>query len=221
MDRIKDFKNGLDMLPNFLRERYFNQDYTECEVGEGLAFDEAELYKRLLQYRISKYLKDKNGSCNVLESHAGKSVGTSIYLHNECDFVSCRKYERDIPILSDNSYDLIDIDPFGQPYEALELALPKLKDGGVLMVTNGEMMSVTRHMTKAQHLKTEYFGKTACRWVKEEYIPYMKDLTGLDCQFFYAFPTTVRIVLSNTFLPNKLFDGCPNWLWWFKKYARK
>ena len=124
-----------------------------------------------------------------------------------------------IPLFPDNSCDLIDIDPFGQPYKTIDTALLKLRDSGVLMVTNGEMMSVVRHLKNTQHLKTDYYGKEAWRWVIEQYLPYLEEITDLKVQFFYAFPTTVRTILSKQELPMKLFDGCKRWMWWLEKYA--
>ncbi|OPY24779.1 MAG: tRNA (guanine(26)-N(2))-dimethyltransferase [Methanobacterium sp. PtaU1.Bin097] len=223
-DRETFYNNGLKNLPKTFLNMYLG---LEGENGEVLSYDEAEVWKRILNYRIAKHLKPHT----ILETHAGKGVSTELYRlalpstltaksHSvKSKIISCRHWEKEIELIPDNSCDLIDIDPFGQPYKTLEAALPKLKDNGVLMVTNGEMMSVVRHLKNTQHLKTDYYGKTAWQWVIERYLPYLEKVTGLTVQFFYAFPTTVRTILSKQELPRKLFKGCKQWMWWLEKYA--
>lgn len=223
VNREKFYELGLNELPKLFLDKYLD---TEGENGEVLSYDEAEIWKRVLNYRVAKHLKPYV----ILETHAGKGVSTELYrmaqilniltvYSRSLKIISCHAWEKGVELVPDQSCDLIDIDPFGQPYGAIEATLPKLKDEGVLMVSNGEMMSVVRHLKNTQHLKTDYYGKTAWKWVIEQYLPYIEEITGLKVQFFYAFPTTVRVILSKQELPNDLFRGCKRWMWWLERYV--
>jgi hypothetical protein len=116
-------------------------------------------------------------------------------------------------------FDIIDIDPFGQPWTALSEWLNQLHWNGILFITNGEAHAVRRNLKNAQRYPTTNYGRRMPYWVRFEYLPQLERLTGLKVRFFYAFPTSIRAILSRKKLPASLWDGCPNWMWWLAKYA--
>lgn len=213
------YKSGLLELPKPFVDKYLHE---EGKNGETLQYDEAEVWKRVLNYRIANELQPRI----IFETHGGKGLSTELYriASPMSTILSSDSWESDLKYVPDAKVDLIDIDPFGQPYSCIETVrkesvLSKLKKGGVLMVSNGEMMGVARHLKNTQHIKTDYYGRNSWKWVVEQYLPYMEEITGLKVQFFYAFPTTVRVILSNKSLPVTLFKGCKQWMWWLEKYA--
>lgn len=183
--------------------------------GETLSFDEAEVWKRVLDYRIAQYLKPKR----IIETHRGRGVATRVFriAAPQAKIVSADRFQTDLD--GCEPAQLIDIDPFGFHYEALSYALPLLdrKHHCVLMVTNGEMMTITRGLRG----QVEYKGIKALDWVKNVFLPELEESSGLTAQFHYAFPTTVRAVLSNRRLPKSLFDGCPQLMSWLRQDKRK
>lgn len=186
--------------------------------GETLAaYDEAEVWKRVLNYRLACHIQPQR----IIETHGGLGISTALYrlACRDSEIISCSHFQSGL--VNVESADFIDIDPFGQPYEALELAIQKIDrtKPSVLLISNGEMVSVVRRLKNTQYLKTEYFGKNAHRWVEEQYLPFLKDKTGLDVQFYYIFPTTVRVILSNFKIPESVFSGCKKYMWWIEKYA--
>lgn len=186
--------------------------------GEGLFTDEAEAWKRLLLYRIVCLLKPEK----FLETHPGKGTGAKLVKigNPSCSVISLNDF-RDSRLIGDmKDFDIIDIDPFGLPYEAIDLHKHRLKKTGVLMITSGEIVSVVRNL-KNSFLPYDKHGRDGWKFVEDIYIPYIESITKLKVQFFYAFPTSVRLILSKQTLNQHLFDGCPNYMWWFRKYAKK
>ena len=184
------------------------------ESGEELAVDEACVWKRVLDYRLIKKFKPKN----ILETHAGLGVATDLYklASPKSSIVSCKHFQTDIP--KNMIFDYIDIDPFGQPYEALEHTLIKHSDVNTIwQITNGEIMQVSRNL-KGVKLKSEYTGKDCYKWAEEVYIPWMEEYLDLKCQYYYIFPTSVRAVFSNKKISRELFKGCPVYMGWITKY---
>ena len=211
--RKKFYQEGLKELPPDFVKDFKNM---EGANGETLKYDEAEVWKRVLNYRI---IKETNPKC-ILETHAGKSLSTKLYeKYSNAEIISLENYQTELSCVEDDSCDIIDIDPFGQPYDCLKMSLRKLKDNGIIMMSNGEMLSVTRNLRKTQHLKTENYGKLSPKWVMNEYLPYIEKISGLEVQFFYAFPTTIRTVLSNQGIDESCFMGCKKWMWWLEKYS--
>lgn len=214
-DRQVFLNQGLCELPNDYVNRHIHMT---GENGETLSmYDEAEVWKRVLNYRLARTVKPKI----ILETHAGKGVSTDLYrmASPKSNIISSQKYQDVIPIIQDNSLDFVDVDPFGMPYEAIELVKNKLKNNCVLLVSNGEMFAVTRRLNTV-HLKTDYYGKESYKWVEKQYLSKLEELTGLTVQFYYIFPTTVRVILSDMKLPNDLFRGCKQYMWWIEKYVK-
>jgi len=178
--------------------------------GEELATDEAAVWKRVLNFRIARYLKPHS----IFESHPGLGISTCLY----------RFVNRDVVLLSAKDIvklqmaDLVDIDPFGQPWDIVGQYVNALRRSKVIMITNGEAYAVTRRWTNAQRHPSRYYGRKMPRWVVEEYLPRLESILRKPCRFFYVFPSTVRSIHSKLPLPKSLFAGCPQWMWWLKRY---
>lgn len=190
-------RQGVEALPFVLPTYSLNDD--------SLAKDEAKVWKRVLQYRVAKYLQPRT----ILETHIGKGVGTQYLLHgaSQADYF-CPKRWQDYKQFEGKRFDLIDVDPYGQSYDIVDAYLPMLSDGGVLMVTNGEATSVWRNLPSARY-KSRYCGNDLPLWALREYVPRLEDQTGLKVWFWYLFPSVIRTFSSNTPLPDDLFANCP------------
>jgi hypothetical protein len=151
-----------------------------------------------------------------LETHPGQFVSTEIYRSAR---PSAHIFGH-LDMITESSLDLIDIDPFGQPWDTITSVLAFIANDTVVLVSNGEAHAVRRNLKRAQRYPTPYSGRDMPRWVTTEYLPRLTELIGLPCRFFYAFPTTVRSVHSRGLLPDVLFNGCPQWMWWLAKYAQ-
>jgi hypothetical protein len=180
--------------------------------GEELATDEASVWKRVLNYRVAAFRRPDS----ILETHPGQFVSTAIYRSAR---PSAHIFDH-LDMITESSLDLIDIDPFGQPWDTITRVLPFIANDTVVFVSNGEAHAVRRNLKRAQRYPTTYFGRNMPRWITTEYLPRLTEMIGLPCRFFYAFPTTVRSVHSRGLLPNGLFNGCPQWMWWLAKYAQ-
>lgn len=180
--------------------------------GEGLAHDEASVWKRVLNLRLVEWMRPRV----VLETHPGLGVSTYLYERGCGNVMSWSDSDapQRIPSCS-----IVDVDPFGAPWGTLEAIQPLIRAQTVLLVSNGEAQAVHRNLRKAQRYPTRYYGRRLPQWVTKEYLPRLESLTGCDVRFFYAFPTTVRAVLSRRSLPRMLWKGCPRWMWWLRKYA--
>ena len=195
---------GLQELSNMLSLQNENG-----RNGERISTDEAEVWKRVLSYRICKYALPKN----ILETHPGLGIGTSIYKIAHPHSIIC-----DTKTLTTKA-DLVDIDPFGRPWSTISKFREVVTNAKIVFVTSGEIQTIVRRLTKAQTWPTKYYGRTTPKWVESEYIPRMESELRMQCNFFFAYPTMVRAVFSKRQLPQKLFEGCPKWMWWFSKYA--
>lgn len=207
-ERLELLNAGLQEIPIVEEMRVSGKN------GEELATDEAAVWKRVLQYRIAQYYKPEI----IVETHPGLGVSTTLYKMAVPD-VEFKDATISPTEFSSETKNIIDIDPFGQPWDFICSISHLINEQTVLMISNGEAYAVRRNLVKAQRFPTTYYGKRMPVWVKEELIPYTEKLTGLPMRFFYAFPTTVRIILSKQYLPDKLFAGCPHWMWWLSKYA--
>lgn len=180
--------------------------------GEELATDEAAVWKRVIQYNIAKAVKPTT----IFETHPGLGISKHYYKkgHQAVKF-----FDQTINNDMIGKIEILDIDPFGQPWEFIKEFLPYLnRRFGVLLVSNGETYAVRRNLKSGQKFPTKYFGKKIPLWVTKEYIPRLEKLTKLRMKFFYVFPTTTRVILSNRKLPEWIWEGCPNWMWWLSKY---
>src|SRR5947207_1211972 len=85
--------------------------FTRGRNGEELATDEAALWKRTLNYRIAAYLQP----ARILETHPGLAVSSAFYRAAAPEAALTRVgSDRNPP-----DADLIDIDPFGQPWDTI------------------------------------------------------------------------------------------------------
>src|SRR5947199_4513129 len=99
-ERAKERERALKLLPKV------HLPLVPGKNGEELATDEAAVWKRVLNFRVARYLKPRS----VFESNPGLGISTRIYTFANRDVVSLSAEDVDkLPIV-----DLIDIDPFGQ-----------------------------------------------------------------------------------------------------------
>jgi hypothetical protein len=181
--------------------------------GEDLSTDEAAVWKRVLNYRVAAYLRPKR----ILETHPGLGISTTLYKRASptSEFVTLNCAVKMLP----TTIDLIDVDPFGSPWRFVDCARQLIGTRSVIQISNGEAHAVVRNLRRGQEYPTHNFGRRLPRWVTLEYLPQLQDILKMKVQFFYAFPTTIRVILSGRRLPNKLWSGCPQWMWWLSKYA--
>lgn len=205
MTRQELIELGLKQLPQIS-----NLSEIKGKNGEELATDEAAVWKRVLNYRISKTYQPKT----LLETHPGLNISTQFfkYASRQTAFFNYKNFEKGI------KYNIIDIDPFGQPWDTIEAYYDEITLSDILMVSNGEAQAVVRNLKKAQRFPTNNYGKKTPKWVVDEYLPSLEEKLGKKVQFFYCFPTTVRVILSNLDMPISLWEQCPNWMWWLNNY---
>jgi hypothetical protein len=205
-ERKKLLDDGLSQLPRIRAP-------ASGRNGEILSTDEAAVWKRVLNYRLARYLKPER----ILETHPGLGISTTLYKHASphTEFVNLLNAST----IGRNRIGLIDIDPFGSPWRSLEEVSSLICPETVIQVSNGEAHAVRRNLKRGQKYPTQYFGTLLPQWVTNEYLPRLQRILRLDVQFFYAFPTTVRVILSGFQLPDSLWSGCPNWMWWLPRYV--
>lgn len=212
-DRIVKIKDWLNLLPEDI------VNYSIDSRLEQLAVDEAAIWKRIINYRLVTSYHFQS----ILETHGGEGLSTYIYKqYSKANrIVSCSDYEKDIANLDFGIFDLIDIDPFGQPWDAIEL-IKKLYDinNSIVMVTNGEAMLVSRKLLNSLRYRTEYWGKDVTKWCIEEYIPLVENILGMKCQFYYIYPSSARLILANKEIEKFIFEGCPQYMWWVQNPNR-
>lgn len=179
--------------------------------GEELATDEAAVWKRVLNFRVARYLQPET----IMETHPGFGIATRLYRH-ACSFA--RFYDQG-KLPTGKTVTLLDIDPFGQPWDTLSQFSYLIGSKTTVCVTNGEAHAVIRNWRRAQRFPTRFCGREMPRWVTREYIPRLEKLLGLPCRFFYAFPTSVRSIHSRRCFPKSIFHPCPRWMWWLERYA--
>jgi hypothetical protein len=180
--------------------------------GDTLDTDEAAAWKRAINFRLASYLHPSH----ILETHPGLGISTAFYRQAAPNATISALEEGRQPTLA---ADLVDVDPFGSPWGTLTTLQPVLSDRTVLLVSNGEAHAVRRNLRTGQAYPTQFWGKRLPLWVTLEYLPRLELITGLKVRFFYAFPTTIRAVLSAADLPRHLWEGCPRWMWWLQQYA--
>jgi hypothetical protein len=180
--------------------------------GESLAHDEASVWKRVLNLRLVTWMRPSL----VIETHPGLGISTALYRRG-CSKVT--SLSEAIEMRAIPSASIFDVDPFGAPWDTVRAIVPFMKGQTILQVSNGEAQAVRRNLRKAQKFPTRFFGVRMPRWVLEEYVPRLEDQTKSTAAFFYAFPTTIRVILSRRPLPQWLWEDCPRWMWWLSKYA--
>ena len=192
--RQADYAKGLSFLNNQFKDEMLKIE-SAVENGEGLFSDEAAVWKRVLNLRIAKQMKN----IRLFERHPGRNVNTLMLdAHNV-------KYT----LASIQNSNWIDIDPYGFPYEFLSEIGEHFSDNLMLTVTSGEIVSVVRNL-KNTKFDTNFYGRTAWKYIIDEYIPFVENTTGMQVRGFYAFPTSVRLIVSNLDLDyTKIFKDCP------------
>jgi hypothetical protein len=193
----------LPMLPSFYLGGGRN--------GEALDTDEAAVWKRVITYRLARYLQPRT----VIETHPGLGLSTELYKHAWPKTV----FFQPSAAPSSSVAAIVDVDPFGGPWDSLRETAPFIGDSTIVQVSNGEALAVRRNLRRGQRYPTLYYGRNLPAWVVFEYLPRLEALVGRPVRFFYAFPSTVRAVLSNRPLPQSLWAGCPRWMWWLSRYA--
>lgn len=207
-ERLQVWQRGMNALPDI-------KFPSGCmKNGEALDTDEAAVWKRVLNYRVAQFLRPNS----ILETHPGFRVSTQLY---RTAAKNARILTLNEPIHVPDQVDLVDIDPFGQPWDAIDQVRTRLSKRGVVMVTSGEVQAVVRRLARAQRFKTHLYGRQTPRWVTEEYLPLLENKFTAKTAFFYAFPTSVRVILSRRKLPSRLWAGCPQWMWWFNSAAKE
>jgi hypothetical protein len=181
--------------------------------GEALAHDEAAVWKRVLNFRLAQWIKPSV----ILETHPGLGVSTRLY-HLACKNVLASIDFRTAKLQRPC---IVDIDPFGAPWNTINELLPAIRSADVVLISNGEAQAVHRNLRKAQRYPTKNFGRLMPTWVLNEYLPRVERVTRMRVAFFYAFPTTIRVIVSKRKLPRMLWAGCPHWMWWLASYAPK
>jgi len=206
---IHECQYALSQLPNL--------NYPESvSNGEALDTDEAAIWKRVLDYRIAKWQQPDK----VLEFYAGVGISTQLFKFAAPRAVAhacTTDWATELP--PDGKFNIIDIDPYGQPWAALDRVEKYICPNTILMVTNGGALAVSRNFQQALKYPTANVGRKLPVWVVKEYLPLLEKITNMEVQFFYAFPTSVRAILSNQKMPGFLFEDCPIWMGWLKKYA--
>ena len=210
-ERMADIEAGLAQLPADFVARWHQAE----GAAEGLRTSDGAVWKRVLNWRVARYLIGQRGRATVVETHPGIGVGSDLYRMAGMSIVSAPRYQ-ELKLTGD--YDLIDVDPSGQCWDALDVVIPHLGPKTVLMVTNGEAFMVWRNWTRRQRYPTKHYGKRMGVWARDEFVPKLTELTGLPVRFFFVHPNIVRAVLAHDELPETLWEGCPRYMWWLKRY---
>ena len=119
--RSQELARALSLLPALNWPNHAGRN------GEELATDEASVWKRVLNFRIASHLCAQR----VFESHPGLGISSSLYrFANQAVQIYgpqlCQEDSCDI--------DLIDFDPFGQPWDCIEkYRKVAIKRGGLLL----------------------------------------------------------------------------------------
>jgi len=203
--RLEALRYALSLLPPVTLPQVSGRN------GEELATDEAAVWKRVLNYRVAKYIRPQN----VFETHPGFGLSTRLYQYAS---PGVQFYNQENRPSCSTRIDLVDIDPFGQPWDVLSEYADAIRRSKVIMVSNGEAYAVTRNWSGAQRFPSKYYGRGMPSWAVKEYIPRLERALGFPCRFFYVFPTTVRSIHSRGMLPRSIYFDCPQWMWWLARY---
>jgi len=194
---------------------------------------------------------------DVLDAFAGYGISSYIFSKHAKRVLALEKRERTFSILWQNISDienieavhtdnlsflekavkeeieppdLIDLDPFGNPYAQLRHVLAWMKKGA-LLVTTGEIEGIYRNSFIVRknypELKGKYIGKEAVWWAEREFIPrVIKQYpdSQLNPVHFYAEPSSVRVVFEVggfefTKETKDKLAARPHYLSWFKEAA--
>ncbi|SRR5712692_2539733 len=118
------------------------------------------------------------------------------------------------------SFDLVDLDPFGNCLDLLPIVSQLVRDG-VICITTGEIYQIYRGLNRRDGRTSpkRYRGKRARLWVTEELLPEIAgQLPRSEIIHFYAYPTSVRVIVRVGSYPidPRWFEERPKFLSWFE-----
>jgi Conserved hypothetical protein 95 len=184
---------------------------------------------------------------HVLDAFAGDGTSTRIYCKSAqhvlaiekdrsaaaCILKSSRPWKRAVvwgdnlallPLLAAESFDLVDLDPYGTCYPQLEHAGRLLSRQGAIMVTSGEIQRAVRGLKQANLPgASNCRGRRAVFWTERIWIPFLlKTLDGgrgaLHLIHFFASPVLTRVILGTSQARDKLgfLTQRKKYLGWFE-----
>jgi hypothetical protein len=109
---------------------------------------------------------------------------------------------RAMRLLSSNSFDLIDLDPYGSCYQQIEECVRLLRKPGVILASCADIHCVMRGFKLNRFPNSAaYKGRRAALWAEEVWIPYILELMGkrgcgADLCHFFASPVLLRAVFT-------------------------
>jgi hypothetical protein len=121
-------------------------------------------------------------------------------------------------VKSQLSFDLVDLDPFGNCLDLLPI-VSQLVNAGVICITTGEIYQIYRGLSRREGRTSpkRYRGKRARLWVTEELLPeIVGQLPRSEIIHFYAYPTSVRVIVRVGGYPidRRWFQERPKFLSW-------
>ena len=121
-------------------------------------------------------------------------------------------------VSSGTYFDLVDCDPFGTCYELFPL-VARIVPRGIVCITSGEIFQVYRGLNRrpGRPAACKYRGRNVWQWVVKMLLPELVGVFGgARIAHFYAYPTSVRVVLAvgGFPLPSQAFSGRPRFLGW-------
>ena len=203
----------------------------------------------LEKIRINRIVTDAVKPERVLDAFAGDGTSTRIFAKHAKLIVAIEKNRTAIealltlrrtrrlaitfsdnlsllPSLTSNSFDLIDLDPYGNCYPQLEHARRLRSTAGVLLISSGQVQRVVRGLDIPELPASRlYSGKRAVLWAEEVWIPFLlKSLMqgdDLDIVHFFTSPVLTRVVIGPKSIRRKLFrlKTRKRYLGWFELAA--
>ena len=192
-------RDEINRMAELSREGYINQQIAEA-LGRSLA--SVSIKKKRLQKQNGTYSyrhKKEKDAINeefinfikpetMLELYAGDSKNP-ISTKNDIDETYETDYHMDALkcacklYAEGRSYDVVDLDPYGSPYELIDLSLKLAKKG--LMVTFGELGH--RRFNRVDFVKPRYGIETPAELTLENLIEYIAKRASLNKKVVYTF----------------------------------
>lgn len=209
--------------------------------------DEASWLKREMMGIIAHYLPD---DAVVIDAFAGVGISAGIYAEKVAKVYAIEKKKEYYDILlkncallnnvevikGDNAKVmsgmavkpvLVDLDPFGNCYEQLPIAIRLLQNEGVLCVTSGELYAIMRgtrlHKRYGDLLNALGTNKDFYLFPEKVLIPYILTISKFELVYYYVYPTSTRIIFADKVwckLLRPLFDGFPRYLGFLSRYNK-
>lgn len=159
--------------------------------------------------------KDGRYLRSFLESKAGRKAAVA-----RCNNLAL------LPFLAPGSFDLVDLDPYGNCFPQLEHAARLRSPTGILLISSGQIQRVVRGLALSQLPDSRlYFGKRAVLWAESVWIPYLLDFfgrsTALHLVHFFTSPVLTRVILGPRTAQRalSLLRDRKKYLGWFEKAA--